>query len=151
MQKSKQRTWILIADGGRARVLESVGSKARLREVVGLVELQDLPASRDIGDDKPGRSFDSVGGHRHAIEPRSDPHRELKRDFATHLAELMDVKAGANAFERLVVVAPAVTMGDLRSALSRRVSELVVAEIVSDLTKVPDVDILNHIEAHVTL
>lgn len=151
MPRTTKRTWILIADGGRARVLQSMGGGQHLEEVVGLVQAIDLPASRDIADDKQGRSYDSVGAHRHAIERRTDPHRELKRHFAEHLAEMIDAKAAEGALDRLVVVAPAVTMGDLRPAFSKRVLALVTAEIVSDLTKVPDDEIMQHLEKHMTL
>lgn len=151
MPRSTNRTWILIADGARARVLESTGKGKKLEEVVGLVQANDLPPSRDLADDRQGRSFDSVGSHRHAMERRSDPHRELKRRFAEHVAGLIDEKVQAGAFERLVVVAPAVTMGDLRPAFSKRVADLVTAEIVSDLTKVPDSEIASHLEGHVGL
>lgn len=151
MPKKVKRTWILIADGGRARVLESVGTGQPLHEVVGLVQSTDLPASRDIADDRQGRSFESVGTLRHAIERRSDPHRELKRQFAQHIAGLIDQKAGDKAFERLVVVAPAVTMGDLRPAFTKRVSELIAAEIVSDLTNVSDDKIVGLLEDKVSL
>ena len=75
---------------------------------------------------------------RHAIEPRIDPHRELKRDFAKELAEMLDKRLSEKAFDRLVIVAPPKALGDLRAALSAQVKPLVYAELDKDLVKIPD-------------
>lgn len=133
----QQRTWILIADGRRARVLESLGRNKPLAEVPGTVFETELPASRDIWADKPGRGFESVGQARHANEPTTDPHRELKRRFAERLSGMLEEALSAKRFDRLVIVAPPVTMGDLRAELSKAVSAAVAGELTADLTKVP--------------
>ena len=53
--------------------------------------------------------------------------------------------AARNDFDRLVLVAPAVMLGDLRRALQPQVLEKVVAEVDKDLTKIPTHDVLAHI------
>jgi Protein required for attachment to host cells len=55
------RTWVLIADGRRARVFESRGKGAALTVVESMTLNTELPPSRDLGTDRPGRSFESVG------------------------------------------------------------------------------------------
>jgi protein required for attachment to host cells len=52
----------------------------------------------------------------------------------------------AKSFDRLVVVAPAVTMGDLRGALSDEVKAITATELVADLTKTPVADLPRHLE-----
>jgi protein required for attachment to host cells len=45
-----------------------------------------------------------------------------------------------------VVVAPAVTMGDLRGALSDEIKAITAAELVADLIKTPVADLPRHLE-----
>jgi protein required for attachment to host cells len=140
-------TWILIADGARAAIYANHGPGKGLAPVEGEVFEGDHRPGREIMSDKPGRSFESVGTTRHAIEPRNDPHRELKRDFAERLAAILDERLTAKAFDRVVLVAPPATLGDLRAALSEQVRSAVYAELDKDLTKTPDIELPQHLGA----
>ena len=145
------RTWVLIADAARARVFETRGKGTGLTVVPDMGLDAELAPSHTLGTDRPGRSFESVGSTRHAMESPSDPHREQKRQFARHIAQMIEVQQAAKRFDRLVVVAPAVTMGDLRAALSDNMKGAVVAELVADLTKTPVSELPAHLAAHVAL
>ena len=145
------RTWVLIADAARARVFEASGKGRGLAAVQDMTLVAALAPSRDLGTDRPGRSFESVGSTRHAMEGTSDLHREQKRQFARRIAEAVEKRCAAKSFERLVVVAPAATMGDLRSLLTERVKATVTAEVVADLTNTPTSDLPAHLADYVTL
>lgn len=139
------RTWVLIADGARARILENNGPGHGLTAVDGLVFHGDHAATHDIVDDQAGRSFSSHGPGRSAIAARSDPHRELKSKFAHHLAGVLASNLEKSAYDRLVIVASPVTLGDLRSAMSDHVRAKVVGEVAQDLTKLPNDEVGRHI------
>jgi Protein required for attachment to host cells len=98
------RTWALIADGARARILENNGpvhgdehrgqpghgvSAHGWMPVEGLVFHGDHSATHDPVTDRQGRSFSSAGAGRSAIEARTDPHRDQKTKFAHHLAAML--------------------------------------------------------------
>lgn len=129
------RTWILVADGARGRIFESIGKSADVTELEGLRRETDLPPTRELDDDRPGRGNVPATTHRHGFQPTSDSHRELKRDFAEELAALLDEQLAAGAYDSLVVVAAPTTLGDLREAFSDRVRNVIKAEIDKDLTK----------------
>ena len=76
------QTWVLIADGARARVLQNDGPGQGLHPVEGLVFLGVYSATQDFVSDGLGRSSSSHGPGHSAIEPHSDPHGELKKKFA---------------------------------------------------------------------
>jgi protein required for attachment to host cells len=141
-----KRTWVLIADGGHAKVFQSEGPSSDLVLVEGMIFSADLPANRDILADRPGRVFESQGRARHAKENPSDPHRELKRAFAKKLAGVLEAKLAEKRFEKLVLVAPPVTLGDLRDALPKSVHSKVVAELAHDLVKTPHGELAGHLE-----
>ena len=138
MTMKPTRTWVLIADGARARILENYGPGHGLRAVDGLTFSTDHAATHDLVTDRQGRSFSSHGPGRSAIEPHSDPHRDLKAKFAHHLAVILAQGLEQRAYDRLVIVATPVTLGDLRAALSDPVRAKVVGEVAQDLTKLPN-------------
>jgi hypothetical protein len=83
-------TWILVADGAHARLLANRGPGKGVEQLEAING--DHRPDSELVRDGLGRSFESsgsAGDMRHAIEPRVDPHRELKRDFAKHLAKLL--------------------------------------------------------------
>src|SRR5215472_11220144 len=92
MQPYKTRTWLLIADGSRAKVFESVRARNALHEIDDMALAIDLPKSGEILADKPGRTFDSVGAGCHAKENPTDPHRHLKRNFASKVLVNYDAR-----------------------------------------------------------
>lgn len=138
-------TWILIADGARARIFANRGPGKGIEPVAGEALQGDHRPSRDLLRHKPGRTFESAGTMRHAIAPHHDPHRELKRTFAHELAESLEAHLADKAYDRLVVVAPPKALGDLRSALSEHVRAVVYAELGKDLTKTPMAELPGHI------
>jgi protein required for attachment to host cells len=139
------RTWILIADGARARILETTGNRQDMHLIPGSASQLDSPPSRDLGRDAPGRVYESVGHVRHAIEPRRDPHTGLEALFASQIATMLADYAAKDSFDRLVVVAPAGMLGNLRKMIEPQVREKIVAEIDKDLTRVPNGEIAAHI------
>ena len=132
------KLWLLIADGGRARVLSNSGPGRGVVAVPGLVFSADLPLSHDIGADRPGRSFESSGKTRHAMEPHSDPHQQLKHTFVAGLVDMLEKNLEQGKFDRLVIAAPQSVLGMIRPAISDRLRDVIAAEVDKDLTKVPN-------------
>jgi protein required for attachment to host cells len=119
------KTWILIADGARARVLENDGPGKGLIAIDRLVLHGDHAATHDAN---------------------TNPHRELKRTFAHHLADVLADELDAGSYERLVIVAAPVTLGDLRKVLAPQVAAKIPGEVNKDLTKIPNGDVAHHLE-----
>jgi protein required for attachment to host cells len=145
------RTWILIADSGRAHVLENLGPGKGVRRVEGLDRVADLPRTHDIVDDRQGRSFESSSATRHALTPPSDPRERLKRDFLASVATEISERLAAGAFDRLIVVAPPHALGTLRQAIPDKLRAAVAGEVAKDLTKTPDREIASHLEDVIVL
>lgn len=133
----KETTWILVADAGRARVLRQSGAAGDLVAVEGLDFAHPIPKTADMVRDSLPRTFDSVGPGRHAIDPRSDPRRAEKKNFAKTLAETLDAGLAEKAFDKLVIVAPPRMIGDLRPHLSDAVKGRLERELLLDLSAAP--------------
>ena len=140
------RTWVLIADGARARILENDGPNRGLTAMDGLVFHGDHSATHDLVPDREGPSFSSHGPGRSAIDSRCDPHRDLKTKFAHQLADVLAQGLEQNSYDRLVIVAPPVMLGDLRTAITDHVRALVIGEVAQDLTKTPNSEVAEHLK-----
>jgi protein required for attachment to host cells len=137
----------LIADGARARILENTGPGHGLDPVEGMTFDGDHAATHDLVTEREGRGHNSVGAGRYAVASHSDPHRELKAKFARQLADVLASALERKAYDRLVIAASPVTLGDLRSAISPGVRAKVSGEIAHDLTKIPNDEVAGHLES----
>ena len=134
-RRSLNRLWIVVADGGAARVLAVSEDRSRI-EVLRDMDAANVHAkTHDLVSDRAGRSFESASPTRHAIAPKHDPHVEQKHRFIQSLAELLNQDNQAGLFDQLIlIVTPAETkvLHDALDALTRtRVRET----ITKDLTK----------------
>lgn len=134
-------TWILIADGAFAKIMVNDGPGRGIKTVPGYEFEGERKPSRDIDADKPGRTFDSYGDARHAKEPTTDAHRHLEQEFIRTIADKLHEAYNKKEFDRLVLIAPPVAMGNLRKLLDKKVAGVVHGEITKDLTKATDSEI----------
>src|SRR5688572_20978080 len=81
--------WIVVCDGAKALVLENTG--ARMRPSLRTREVFDQPdlKTAELGTDKPGRSFNSVGSRRSAVE-QTDWHEQEEERFLQRFADHLD-------------------------------------------------------------
>src|SRR3954468_7447203 len=127
---------VLIGDGQKALFLRNKGTAHQVKLEVEQVLEQDNPATREQGTDRPGRSIGSVGTARSAME-QADWHYIAEERFAGAIAEVLYRLAHGNRFDKLIVVAPAKVLGNLRQAFHAEVSDRIVGEIPKELTSHP--------------
>lgn len=151
MIAKEHRTWILVGDGARARILESAGPGTGLTVLSAEEHPESRQRTRELGDDKPGRGFESADASRHGMAPPVDWQRFEKEKFATALADILNKAAAEKRFDALVVVAPPKTLGDLRGHLNAHAKELVTGEINKDLTNAGEGELASHLGGFVNL
>ncbi|OAN75232.1 Host attachment protein [Sulfitobacter sp. EhC04] len=136
MTKLTNGTWVLIADGEKALFLinQTDGEDPFLE--VFREEAQDNPPNREQAANRRGRFNDGPSVHRSAVQD-TDWHQLAKDRFAAELAEILYKKAHQGAFDRIVLVAPPHTLGELRQEIHKEVADKVVAEVPKTLTNHP--------------
>lgn len=133
-------SWVLVGDGEKALFFRNQGDADYPNlEVLRVLE-QDNPATSQQGTDAPGRRNDGPGPNRSAMEP-TDWHLIEKHRFASRIAAVLYKEAHKGRFSKLVVVAPPMTLGDLRKEFHKEVASRVVAEVDKTLTKHPPEEI----------
>jgi protein required for attachment to host cells len=134
------RTWILIADGSGARILEALGERSGFHPVSGEGSLRDgAPRSLE------GRG-ETGGGSQLGNGSRPNAAGALEVLFASQLAAMLAGYVRTNAFDRLIIVAPSAMLGGLRKMIGPNVREKIIAEIDKDLTKIPNSEISTYLD-----
>jgi protein required for attachment to host cells len=131
--------WVVVCDGRKALILRNQGDDVYPNlKVQQVLEAPPNPPTLEQGTDKPPRAIS--GGRRSPIE-QTDWHRLAEHEFAKDIAKALDHAH----FNALILVAPAHTLADLRTALSEKTRRAIVAEIDKDLTKHPVYEIERHL------
>mgnify|MGYP001810037720 CR=1 FL=1 len=128
--------WAVIADGGRMRILERAPGVPWREVEAEAMEHHGRP-SRDMGSDRPGRVRESVGGGRHAVEPRQDLHDAAESAFARAVAARLEHAAGEGRYERVLVIAAPAVLGRLRHAIGPATTRHLAGSLDLDLTHLP--------------
>lgn len=142
----KTVTWILIADGTQARVLEHSGPGKGLATIKGLDWSIPPLQSQDINTDGYGR-----GPNGGSMSSANSAAQLREADFIRKVADVMDTKAREGVFDRLVIAAAPIALGNLRKVLSDHAKKLVVAELDKDLTNVPTAQLDKHFDGIVAV
>lgn len=141
-----KQTWVLVADGGQARILTTPrvagdGKYVQLAAYDNSEALKQPPST-----DRPGRTFESADGTPHAVAEYSELSKQPKLEFADQLAGIVNQGALNDEYARLLLVAPPTIMGRLREALSDQARDRLIGSLDKDLTHVGLNDLPKHLE-----
>lgn len=129
-------TWVLIADSEKALFTRNLTDAENPHLEVVRKDEQDNPPDIEQSANRPGRMPDTGPSQRSAMDD-TDWHELAKERFAEDLADRLYSKAHRGDFDRIVLVAAPDTLGDLRPALHKVVTDKVVGEIPKNLTSHP--------------
>ena len=137
--------WVVVCDGAKALILENAGdTKFPNLRTIEVFEQEDLP-THALGADAPGRTNNSVGSNKSAVE-QTDWHDQSERQFLTQLVRHLDAALGAGKTKSLILVAPPRALGMIRPAYSQTLKGALRAEVDKDFVKMP----VHEIERHLT-
>jgi protein required for attachment to host cells len=102
--------------------------------------------SSNRGDPRTGGYGSTVGAARSAYS-ETDFHQLQKDNFAHEAADMLKKKALANEFDKLIVVAPPKTLGELRKHYHKEVEARIAGEVAKDLTNMPVAEIEKILQA----
>ncbi len=136
MTARQKNTWVAVLDGTQARffALSKTEDKQVFKEVAKALSAERPRYSRDERSDRPVRAF-AVGKARGAVEPRHDYNKLAKHQFTREIASALEAAYADLRYDRLVLVAPPRSLGELRELLSERLPACPVHEVPKNLTK----------------
>lgn len=145
-----ENLWILVADSVHGRMFTTPDSRM-ISEVADYAHSASRQHERDLISDEPGRSFDSAGQGRHAMEPKHSAHDHEADEFAGQLAEVLEQGRTEHRYDQLVLIAPPEFLGRIRNHLSKPTAQTVVAEIDKNLVYPDAEQVLPYVTERVDL
>lgn len=138
MKHKSKKTWIVVMDSAAANFYLLPGNDAGRSLDVAAKSMQAglHRHASDLKSDKPGRGFPSAGSSaRHGMEPPHDYHKLEKHEFVHAVCGFLEHAFDEHEFDRLVIVAPERSLGELRSELPDKVKRVLWREVPKDLMK----------------
>jgi protein required for attachment to host cells len=136
-------TWVLVADGARARLL------ALDKATQAVAEIEDFAnpdvRGREPARDRPPRTHDRLGDSRHAIEAHTSEREKQLRAFAREITDVLQRGHAEHRYEDLILVAPPHFLGTLNGQLDAQVRDCVSLALPKDLTSADTRVILEHL------
>lgn len=123
MQSIPAGAWVIVADGGGARMLQNVGEANALK----LIQ-QRLIEPQNLDDDGPS-----------GVQPQEVDVEEAT--FAKQLANRLNDAALNNDYRHLVLIADPQTLGQVRPLLHKETVNRLIGEVAKTLTNAPIEDI----------
>jgi len=130
-----KQTYVLVADGTRARVFVTDRPQGPLREIEDMVHPEGRLHARDLTSDLPGRTHDRAGQGRHSLEEPTDPRRAENQAFAHRIAEYLKALHEREPGISLVLVAAPALLGLLRKQIDKTTSNAVEREVDKNLAQ----------------
>ncbi|MDO8299907.1 host attachment protein [Lacisediminimonas sp.] len=146
-------TWILVADGARARIFETDPLDTQQ-----LTEIQDFvnPAAKGhdaaLEMDQLGR-FSSGGHHSpsNTGESKESPVEHATRMFSNQVSDFLDRACAEHRYKKLVLVASPKFLGAIRQSINKQTRQLVDKEISKDISWLNEHDITAYVNHAMTL
>ena len=114
------RIRIIVADQAEAIFYDTASLRARPKEVARISDPLAHQHNRDFASDRPGRSYESFGGARHAIARENDPRQQEAVRFAKRISRRLDAARRSGEFDELIVVAGPAFLGLMRPSCRSR-------------------------------
>ena len=125
--------WILVANQAEAQIYSSDQIPGNLLLVDVLANKEGTTHPGDLVSDAPGRSFDSTGSGRHAMEPNTGVKEEQRRRFVKEMTNRLQAAYLKGDFTQLVLLAAPAVLGVIRKSLPAELKKIVIKEIPKDV------------------
>ncbi len=137
-------TWILVANASSASLYMNRGPKKGLEKIREYDHAASREKASDLVSDRPGH-YKSAGNGHGAYVPPTDPKQNEAQQFAMELTRDLEQGRTANAFQRLIIVAPAQFMGLIKGNASAVLKSLVSDHFEKDYTKIDEKALAGHL------
>ena len=126
------QTLVIVANEGRARILENAGIGK------GLTVLQEIDKTQFDDtlvrySDAPGRSSAARGMAGHVMDRVQSERDQMREAFAQHVLDTAETLWSKRGYDRLAMAAPPKMLGNLRRGLTAAMKKALVADLDKDL------------------
>lgn len=130
-EPSATKTWVIVADAARVRILEVHDAAPGLRPALGAALVANKP-------DRSGNNRERKGHGGNAKEARTDPKDHEQQQLARQLVAVLRQARIESRVERLAIFAPPAFLGRLREAMDPALRSLIIEEDHKDISRLPE-------------
>lgn len=112
-------SWVVVANDSAAEIYARRGNEETLEKVLTLRNDESRERPRNLGSDRPGRSFDSHGEGRHALTRETGPKEQASLRFAKGVAQHIADSLTQQKINKYILISAPGFLGLLRKALSK--------------------------------
>lgn len=147
-------TWVLVANGERARCFERRAEDRALIELADFVHPQsqqpNLQRAGDVSGDA-GKGHGRTGHAGTQFEPHTEAHAKERGGFAAELANYLNQGINDHQCSQLVLIASPALLGELKPRLSVAAAKAVQVTVASDLTRYTGSDLKERVSQALAL
>ena len=136
--------WVVVADQSKARIFTVSDPHGALLELGGLEHPEAREREQALRSDRPGRSFDSKGGGRHAMGEKVEPGKQESIRFAKQVTDHVQAAHNEGRCNRVLLVAGPSFLGLLRGNL-KTLSGMEISELEKNLGQYDALEIRKHL------
>lgn len=136
---------VVVAESSRARIFAMENPNIPLTEIRDMVHPQSRAHMQNLTSDLPGRSYDSHGQGRHAMEVSVDVKEQESIQFAQQLADYINTECRDKKADRLYIAAAPHFLGLLRKRLAHEAKLCVVRQLDKNLVTMDEAEIRGHL------
>ncbi|MBZ6377514.1 Host attachment protein [Pacificimonas flava] len=140
------KTQICVVDGEKMLILVNEGDHDYPDLAVVRKEKQDNPPDREQSANRRGRTSESSGNRRYAYDD-TDFHQLAEDRFAADAADILYKRAHRGDIDKLILIAPPNTLGEIRQHYHKEVEDRLIGEIDKEATNLPPDDIAKMVKA----
>ena len=129
-----KHTWVLVADGARARLFEVRARNEPWNELACFTNPDGRAPGRDATTERAPRVNESANAARHAIEPHTTLREKSMERFAHIINDALERGLHDHRYHKLVLVAPPRFLGRLHNVLGKLLQDCVAGEIRHNFT-----------------
>lgn len=139
MVNNGDRSWVVVADASRARILGNTEDRYQLSELEDFLNPDGRLHERELTSDLPGRRRGASGTH--AVEEGSTKKVASANGLADQIADYLDKGRTDGAFQRLYLIAAPQFLGRLRDKLNEPTRRMIVDTVDKEFTRSSVADI----------
>ena len=128
-----KKEWVLVSDGSKAKILKKDGHS--LIHVFPTYHADQMISPLDKDSRRLGRVKESHEVVRHSYSPHEEYKDTEKKEFIKKISDI--INGNLKEYDRLILIAPAERLGEIRGYLQDPVKQKIVKEINKDLVKAP--------------
>lgn len=137
---NKLTSLVVVANSHKAKIFEKIGHKT-----FDLNLIYEIEADLDSDHEKPGRSFNSTGSLRHAIEPHTDRRLVEKHKFAEKISHNLQELEKTKSIDGLILIASHKILEEIEKTLGNHLKQKITQQFAKNLLEFTNAEIKNYL------